>query len=68
MESLPTRARHVLLQCGAWLLNDLPGRLGAAVRSGALRYNHLLRDFDDPPQWYREVVMSAIPHRSHRGE
>ena len=68
LESLPTRTRHVLLQCGAWLLDDLPGRLGAAVRSGALRYNHLLHDFDHPPPWYREVVMSAIPHRRQRDE
>ena len=67
LESLPTETRHVLLQCAAWLLNDLPGRLGAAVRSGALRYNHLLRDFDNPPLWYRSVVMSAIPHRNPPG-
>lgn len=62
-ESLPLDARHVLLQCGAWLLNDLGSRLGTAVRSGALRYNHLLRDFEDAPAWYRDVVKSDVPHR-----
>lgn len=62
-ESLPLDARHVLLQCGTWLLNDLGSRLGTAVRSGALRYNHLLRDFEEAPAWYRDVVKTDVPHR-----
>ncbi len=64
-ESLSLVARHVLLQCGAWLLSDRECRLGAAVLAGALRYNHLLRDFDDAPAWYRQNVASAIPHRQN---
>lgn len=63
MESLPTGIRHTLLQCGAWLLNDLAVRLSAAVKSGNLRYSHLLRDFDEAPAWYRHSVATAVPHR-----
>ena len=62
-ESLDLATRHALLQCGAWILNDIGYRLGAAVRAGALRYNHLLRDFDAAPGWYRTIVSTAIPHR-----
>jgi hypothetical protein len=62
-ESLEIGARHVLLQCGVWLLGDLACRLSAAVRTGALRYNHLLRDFDEAPAWYRHEVIGVIPHR-----
>ena len=65
-ESLPLDARHVLLQCGTWILNDIGSRIGGAVRSGALRYNHLLRDFDDAPAWYRQEVNSAVAHRRQR--
>ncbi len=62
-ESLDLATRHVLLQCGAWTLNDLGNRLGAAIRLGALRYNHLLRDFEGAPDWYRAMVATTIPHR-----
>lgn len=65
-ESLPLDARHVLLQCGTWILNDIGCRIGAAVNSGALRYNHLLRDFDDAPTWYRHEVSSSVTHRQQR--
>lgn len=64
MESLPTGIRHILLQCGAWLLNDLAVRLSAAVKSGNLRYSHLLRDFEDAPAWYCNLVAIAVPHRN----
>ena len=60
-ESLPLAARHVLLQCGAWLLSDAGSRLGEAVQAGALRYNHLLRDFVDAPAWYRHAVPRGHP-------
>lgn len=55
-ETRPLIERHHLLQLVAWLMVDLKPRLSAAWRSKAVRYNHLLKDFEDSPLWYREVV------------
>jgi hypothetical protein len=62
-ESLGLTTRHTLLQCGSWLLGDLGERLGSAVAARALRYNHLLRDFDAAPGWYRSLVSRTISRR-----
>lgn len=48
--------RHHLLQLAAWLLVDLESRLKAAWRSGSIRYNVLLKDFTDRPDWYVRIV------------
>ena len=56
VESRSMDERHLLVQLGAWLLLDLASRLRNAWRSKAVRYNHLLKDFDDAPQFYAEVV------------
>ena len=59
-ESLPVDVRHVLLQWGAWLLNEPKSRLGDAVRRGGILYNHLLRDFEAAPRWYSDLLMVSI--------
>lgn len=48
--------RHQLLLCALWLMADLQPRLETAWLAKAVRYNLLLRDFDDPPGWYRPLV------------
>jgi hypothetical protein len=48
--------RHHLLQLTCWLLSDLELRLTAAWRAKAVRYNMLLKDFDDPPTYYSLIV------------
>lgn len=44
--------RHHLVQLVAWLLIDPGHRLNNAWRAKAVRYNLLLKDFDDPPAYY----------------
>lgn len=48
--------RHHLLQLSAWLLADLEPRLLAAWRMRAIRYNVLLKDFPQRPDWYEAIV------------
>ncbi len=48
--------RHRLLQCGLWLMGSLAARLGEAWTSKAVRYNHLLKDFECAPADYRYLV------------
>lgn len=44
--------RHRLMLCALWLMADLGCRLESAWLSKALRYNLMVRDFDDAPEWY----------------
>jgi hypothetical protein len=55
-ESRSVGERHHLIQLIAWLMVDLEPRLRSAWRSKAVRYNHLLKDFDDAPGWFLDVV------------
>ncbi|MFZ6751985.1 TniQ family protein [Undibacterium sp. Dicai25W] len=48
--------RHHLLQLVGWLMVDLEPRLTAAWRAKAVRYNLLLKDFDDPPMYYKFIA------------
>lgn len=48
--------RHQSLLCALWLMEDLPPRLEAAWRHKAIRYNHMLKDFQEPPVWYRNLA------------
>lgn len=66
-ESLPVGVRHVLLQWGAWLLNEPKTRLGDAVRRGGILYNHLLRDFELAPRWYSDFVATSVQRRCEVG-
>lgn len=55
-EMRPIEERHHLMQLVTWLLNDLPFRLSAAWRTGAIRYNLLLKDFPNPPDSYKKII------------
>ena len=59
--------RHHLLQLGAWILADLQPRLAAAWRARAIRYNLLLKDFPDRPNWYLDIVGKFSNWRDQRG-
>lgn len=56
IESLPTDVRHSLLVLGSWVMCRPRGRLTELWRAEALRYNHFLREFSDPPAWYLDIV------------
>lgn len=56
--------RHFIIQLGAWILSDLRTRLSDAWRSGSVRYNLLLKDFDSPPIWYLNLVSELSNWRS----
>ncbi|MDP3651667.1 MAG: TniQ family protein [Rhodoferax sp.] len=56
IETRPLAERHHLMQLVAWLWVDMEPRLHAAWRSRAVRYNHLCKDFEDPPIWYVRIV------------
>ena len=55
-EMRPIEERHHLAQLTAWLFVDLERRLTAAWRDRAVRYNVLLKDFDERPNWYNNIV------------
>lgn len=56
IEQLRLAERHHRLLCVLWLMTDLPPRLQAAWQAKAVRYNLMLRDFDDPPGWFRPLL------------
>lgn len=55
-ESRPLAERHHLIQLMAWLMVDLEPRLRAAWRAKAIRYNLMIKDFTDAPEWYLKIV------------
>lgn len=48
--------RHQVLLCGLWLMGNLEQRLEDAWLVKAVRYNHLLKDFEEVPTDYRHLV------------
>lgn len=50
--------RHHLLLCALWLMADIEKRLKEVWLAKAVRYNLMLKDFNDPPAWYRPMVES----------
>ncbi len=48
--------RYHLVQYGLWLMGGLAARLGEAWTCKAVRYNHLLKDFEGAPADYRHLV------------
>jgi hypothetical protein len=66
VESRSLTERHFLVQLGSWLMVDLDPRLRQAWRDKAVRYNHLLKDFDRVPHFYSEVVAEFRRGKSGR--
>lgn len=64
IEGLDTNARHHLMQVICWLMMDLDRGLRSAVLNKVVRYNHLKKDFDDPPEWYLNLVRRFSNWRS----
>lgn len=62
-ESMPLEVRHELLVRGAWLMADLQSRLGDAVRARAVRYSHLVRDFEAMPDGFEDLAQSLLRRR-----
>lgn len=61
IESLGSDLRHNIIVWAAWLLCAPGERIEQAIAARAVQFNHFLRDFDDPPQWYLDCV------RQHAG-
>jgi hypothetical protein len=56
IEDLRRDTRHQVLNCALWLMDDLGARLKDGWLVKAVRYNLMLKDFDQAPKWYHEVV------------
>jgi len=61
IESQSSDLRHALIQWAAWLLFDPANRLSGVCSDGAILSNHLVHDFEAPPDWY----VRALP-TTHR--
>jgi Zn ribbon nucleic-acid-binding protein len=66
-EMRPIEERYHLAQLTAWLLVDPKQRLTAAWRARAIRYNVLLKDFTDIPEWYHMIVETLANWRNRLG-
>jgi hypothetical protein len=64
LETMSLRERHHLLQLASWLMVDLARRLEGAWRARAIRYNHMEKDFEGAPDWYRRVADQFIDWRA----
>ena len=65
IESLSLIERHHFMLLIGWLMQDLEERLHQARYAKAVRYLHLVRDFHDPPIWYREIT-DRMEHKRRR--
>ncbi len=55
-ESRELIERHHTLDLCWWLMDNYPDNLFQAWKDGVLRYNHMLKDFDDCPEEFRKLV------------
>jgi len=49
-ENRSVSERHYVVSLALWVMSDMRRRLRAAWKSGAVRYNALLKDLDPPPR------------------
>lgn len=63
-EQLRRNERHQLLLCVLWLMAELDAKLESAWQAKAVRYNLMLKDFDEPPKWYCVAVQRFSDWRS----
>jgi hypothetical protein len=52
IETRPPEERIEMLFQAGWMMADLEGRVGRAWTARAIRYNHLLKEFTNPPDWF----------------
>lgn len=55
-ESLRVSERHWIALLAIWLLMGAENRLEDAWRAKAVRFNLLVKDFEDAPEWYIKLV------------
>ena len=55
-ETRPLQERYHLMQLVAWLMGDLEEKLRLAWKTKAVRYNYLIKDFENAPDWYFKIV------------
>lgn len=65
-ETRSLHERHHLIQLISWLMYNLEERLRLAWKSKMVRYNHLLKDFEDAPLWYLKIVEDFSDWRTLR--
>lgn len=65
LEGSDLATRHQILLQTAWLMQDPASRIEAAWQAKAVRYNHLIKDFEDMPEWYRASVIGQIERRPY---
>jgi len=56
LEQRRVEDRYFMVSMALWLLQKPEERLKGAWIAGAVRYNQYLKDFADPPRWYKCVV------------
>jgi hypothetical protein len=56
IESRGKYERHHLIQLIVWVMIELESRLRMAWRSKSIRYNSLLKKFQDPPAWFANIA------------
>lgn len=56
VEARTLAERHHLVQLIGWLIQDLEPRLRQAWRAKAVRYNHMIKDFEWAPQYYLDLA------------
>ena len=56
-EQRPLVERHHVIGLAWWLLGQCPSRLQEAHKQRVVRYNVLMKDFDESPNWYSQVVL-----------
>ena len=55
-ESRELIERHHTLDLCWWLIDNYPDNLFQAWKDGVLRYNHMLKDFDDCPDEFKKLI------------
>ncbi|SEM09926.1 TniQ protein [Variovorax sp. YR750] len=63
-EVRPTQERFHLLQLGAWMMSDVEEAFRRAWSARAFRYNHLLKDFRNAPEWFVGIAEGMRDWRS----
>ncbi len=56
IEARTLAERHHLIQLIGWMMLDLESHLRGAWQAKVVRYNHMLKDFERAPQFYRNIV------------
>ncbi len=66
IEALGAKQRHLIIGLAWWLLQDWPKHLKTCWLHGVVRYNYLLKDFDNVTDWYKNSVSGLTLHYKKR--